>query len=85
MFMQYNAASAQKKEAKRLLGIRQRPILPGRLEPSPFGTQGLNFCVRDGNRWIPFVITTGKLSGSRFLFPLHFPLHVLDSRPLSAP
>ena len=40
--------------------IRQRPILPGRLQPSTFGTQGLNFCVRDGNRWNPFVIATGN-------------------------
>ena len=42
-------------------GIRQWPILPGRLQPSTFGTEGLNFCVRDGNRWNPFVITTGNL------------------------
>ena len=41
-------------------GIRQRPTLPGRLQPSTIGTEGLNFCVRYGNRWNPFVITTGK-------------------------
>ena len=33
---------------------------PGRLQPSTFGTEGLNFCVRDGNRWDPFVMTTGN-------------------------
>ena len=41
--------------------IRQRPILPGRLQPSTFGAKGLNFCVRDGNRWIPLAIATGNL------------------------
>ena len=40
--------------------FRQRPILPGRVQPSTFGTEGLNFCVRDGNRWDPFVIVTGN-------------------------
>ena len=46
-----------------IYGIRQRPILPGRLQPSTFGTEGLNFCVRDGNRWNPFVMTTGNRIG----------------------
>ena len=41
-------------------GFRQRPILPDRLQSSTFGTEGLNFCVRNGNRWDPFVITTGN-------------------------
>ena len=39
--------------------IRQRPILPGRLQPSTFGAERLNFCVRDENRWFPFAIVTG--------------------------
>ena len=39
--------------------IRQRPTLPGRLQPSTIGAERLNFCVRDGNRWIPFAIVTG--------------------------
>ena len=47
-------------ELLRNIGIRQRPILPGRVQPSTFGTEGLNFCVRNGNRWDPFVITTGN-------------------------
>ena len=33
-----------------LIGIRQRLILPGRVQPSTFSTGELNFCVRDGNR-----------------------------------
>ena len=41
-------------------GIRRRPTFPGRVQPSTFGTEGLNFCVRNGNRWDPFVITTGN-------------------------
>ena len=44
-------------------GIRQRPTLPGRLQPSTIGAQGLNFCVRYGNRWIPFAIATGSPAG----------------------
>ena len=45
-------------------GIRQCPTLPGRLQPSTIGAERLNFCVRYGNRWIPFAITTGILLGS---------------------
>ena len=41
-------------------GIRRRPMLPGRVQPSTFGTERLNFCVRDGNRWDPLVIATGN-------------------------
>ncbi len=40
-------------------GVRQRPILPGRVQPSTFGTEELNCCVRYGNRWNLSVITTG--------------------------
>ena len=47
-----------------LFGIRQRPTLPGRLQPSTIGAERLNFCVRYGNRWIPFAIVTGILLGS---------------------
>ena len=42
-------------------GFRQRPTLPGRLQPSTIGAERLNFCVRYGNRWIPFAIVTGIL------------------------
>ena len=41
-------------------GIRRRPILPGRVQPSTFSAEGLNFCVRYGNRWNPFAIATGN-------------------------
>ena len=36
----------------------RKPIFPGRLQPSIFGTSGLNFRVRDGNGWTPVVINT---------------------------
>ena len=75
-------------------GIRQCPTLPGRLQPSTIGAERLNFCVRYGNRWDPFAITTGILSStsysenrtSRFLLHLAknqssiFPLVSLDSQ-----
>ena len=50
-------------------GIRRRPTLPGRVQPSTIGAEGLNFCVRNGNRWDPFAIATGNCfitSGSTF-------------------
>ena len=43
-----------------LFGIRRRPTLPDRYQSSTIGTEGLNFCVRYGNRCDPFVITTGN-------------------------
>ena len=43
-----------------LSGIRRRPTLPDRYQSSTIGTEGLNFCVRYGNRWDPFVIATGN-------------------------
>ena len=36
------------------------PIFPGSHPPSIVGANELNFCVRDGNRWDPFVIATGN-------------------------
>ena len=41
-------------------GIRRRPSLPGRYQPSTFGAWRLNCCVRDGNRWVPPAIATGN-------------------------
>ena len=46
--------------------IRRRPTLPGRFQPSTFSVLRLNFCVRDGNRWIPQAIVTGNFRLSRF-------------------
>ena len=43
-----------------LIGIRRRPTLPGRVQPSTIGAERLNFCVRYGNRWDPFAIATGN-------------------------
>ena len=43
-----------------IFGIRRRPTLPDRYQSSTIGTEGLNFCVRYGNRCDPFVITTGN-------------------------
>ena len=37
---------------------RQLSILPGRFQPSTFDVWGLNYCVRDGNRWILVAIVT---------------------------
>ena len=47
-------------ELLRNIRIRRRPTLPGRYQPSTIGAEGLNFCVRDGNRWIPLAIATGN-------------------------
>ena len=41
-------------------GIRRRPTLPGGYPPSTIGAWRLNCCVRDGNRWDPPAIATGK-------------------------
>ena len=77
--------STGKKRAKNRLvlrssnGIRQRPNLPGRFQPGTVSVLRLNFCVRDGNRWVPQAIATGNLSRLRFprserlpLFPSSF-------------
>ena len=42
-----------------LQGNRQRPKLPGRLQPSTIGVWVLNCCVRNGNRWNHPAIATG--------------------------
>ena len=46
-------------------GIRRRPTLPGRFQPSTISVLRLNFCVRDGNRWIPQAIVTGNWAGPK--------------------
>ena len=52
------------------LGIRQRPILPGRFQPSTFSAERLNFCVRYGYRWFPLAIATGNfILFSLFIVP----------------
>ena len=39
--------------------IQRRPTLPGGLPPSTISAEGLNFCVRYGNRCDPFAFVTG--------------------------
>ncbi len=41
--------------------IRQLPILPSGVPLSTFGNVELNFCVRNGNRWILYFIITGMV------------------------
>ncbi len=69
-----------------LIGIRQRLILPGRVQPSTFSTGELNFCVRDGNRWNLSVIATGNcgylISLSRTLTTAH--RMILQTVPISS-
>ncbi len=38
---------------------RRRPNFPGSFPPSIFSARELNFCVRDGYRWILSAIVTG--------------------------
>ena len=67
-----------------IFGIRRRPTLPDRYQSSTIGTEGLNFCVRYGNRWNPFVIATGNgelLEETVFIPVLRF----RKSRPSSLP
>ena len=59
------------------IGIRQRSTLPGRLQPSTIDAEGLNFCVRDGNRWNPFAIVTGN----RIFFRYPFAFLILPVSP----
>ncbi len=40
---------------------RHRPIFPGRFQPSIFGTNELNYRVRNGNGWTLIVIGTDSI------------------------
>ena len=71
---EYGPEQLQKRESfeRMTLGeIRRRPTLPGRFQPSTISVLRLNFCVRDGNRWIPQAIVTGNL-GFQGPCPLRF-------------
>ena len=71
-------------ELLRNIGIRRRPTLPDRYQSSTIGTEGLNFCVRYGNRWDPFVIATGN--GELCLETVFIPvLRFRFSRPSDLP
>ena len=55
--------STQKREPlfRMTLGeIRRRPTLPGRFQPSTISVLRLNFCVRDGNRWMPPLLSVAS-------------------------
>ena len=66
--------------------IRRRPTLPGRFQPSTISVLRLNFCVRDGNRWIPQAIVTGNMGLSGRSAPLSASLDSLRLRfPCLAP
>ena len=65
-----------------LIEFRRRPTLPGHFQPSTISVLRLNFCVRDGNRWIPQAIVTGNLGLSRCALPFAFPF---GPAPLRAP
>ena len=54
------SAKEKLRSSAELYGIRRRPTLPDRYLSSTIGTEELNFCVRYGNRWDPFVIATGN-------------------------
>ena len=43
-----------------MLQCRHRSIFPGRLQPSIFDANELNFRVRNGNGWILIAINTGS-------------------------
>ena len=47
---------------------RWRPTLPHRFQYSTIGAEGLNFCVRDGNKCCPFAIATVSLYILKVLF-----------------
>ena len=64
--------------------FRRRPTLPGRFQPSTISVLRLNFCVRDGNRWIPQAIVTGKELCSCLLLPPSFKTPVRPSNGLPA-
>ncbi len=57
-------------------GCWHQPIVPGRRQPSIVGTNELNFCVRNGNRWTLVVINTNYLvavlSGGLVIIPHRF-------------
>ena len=46
--------------------IRRRPTLPHRHRCSTIGAEGLNFCVRDGNRCDPLAIATVNLKNCSY-------------------
>ena len=46
-----------------ILVIWRCPIFPGRCQPSIFGDEKLNFCVRDENRWAFSLLSPNLVDG----------------------
>ena len=60
----------------------QCPTLPGRCRPSTIGAEGLNFCVRDGNRCDPFAIITRQTNRMLVLRVVHRTCTLLAEYPI---
>ena len=60
LFYMQKASLKQIRNALRIL-CRHLSIFPGRRQPSIFDVKELNFCVRNGNRWNLFAISTDYL------------------------
>ena len=50
---------------------RRRPTLPQGHPCSTMGAGGLNFCVRNGNRWDPTAVATGKKPAADAAFQMY--------------
>ena len=76
----FNLLSEHKKATRIIESLKcwHRSIFPGSHPPSIFDTGELNFCVRNGNRWILTAISTNYLikktnaKNRRFLGKLAF-------------
>ena len=58
------------------------PTFPVRRQTSIIGVYGLNFCVRNGNRWNPVAISTsngGNLTITKFLRVLGRPYGLIST------
>ena len=61
----------------------RRPIFPGRFQPSIFGTDELNFRVRNGNGWTLIANITNYLCQHRPIFPGRFQPSIVGSDELN--
>ena len=72
----------QKKHTVWCALLRHRPIFPGGCPPSIFGTNELNYCVRNGNRWTLAVINTDYIGDPRGIRTLVAGVRGRSLRPL---
>lgn len=59
----HTTLSEKRSKEKKLIikrKCRQRPTLPAQQGDSTIGAKGLDFCVRNGNRYYPFAMVTDK-------------------------